>query len=161
MKSLQKITPFLWYDGTAEEAARFYCGLFGGQVTDIMTAPEGGLMPAGSVLTVSFELAGQTFIAMNGGPAHPLTEAFSMFVTCDSDEEADQLWDGLTAEGGSGIACGWLKDKYGLRWQIIPPALFEAMRGPDAAGRARAFGAMMTMTKIDGPAIRAAYEDRA
>ena len=162
MKTSQKITTFLWFDGQAEEAARFYTALFANaRIGDVMRAPEGGPMPAGSVLTVSFELEGQGYIAMNGGPGHPLTDAISLFVSCDSDAEADRLWDGLTADGGSGIACGWLRDKFGLRWQIVPPALTEAMTGSDAAGRARAFAALMTMVKTDGAKIRAAYEGRA
>lgn len=147
---MQKIKPFLWFDNQAEEAAKFYVSVFGnGKIGEVYRAPEGGPVPAGSALVVNFEVRGLELIALNGGPGHPFTDAFSLTVPCADQAEIDDLWQKLTADGGQEVACGWLRDKYGLSWQINPANMSELLRGRDAAGGARAFQAMMTMKKLD------------
>lgn len=147
---MQTIKPFLWFDNQAEEAAKFYLSVFGGgKIGEIFRAPEGGPLPAGTALVVSFEVRGLELVAMNGGPGHPFTDAISFTVPCADQAEIDSLWQKLTADGGQEIACGWLRDKYGLCWQINPANMSELLCGKDAAGGARAFQAMMTMKKID------------
>ncbi len=155
--SKQKITPFLWFDQQAEEAANFYVSLFPGsritRVTHIPGASEGA---AGPPLTVEFELAGAPFVALNGGPLFKFNEAVSMSVDCESQHEVDDLWDKLTA-GGSASQCGWLKDKYGLSWQIVPRILGDLLRDPDPAKAKRAMDALLKMQKIEiEPLVRAA-----
>ena len=135
---VQKITPFLWYDGKAAEAAKLYCSLF-----------EGSKVLVESPMTVIFELAGQRFMALNGGPQFKFTEAFSVFVSCDSQQEVDRLWKALTADGGTESMCGWLTDKYGLSWQIIPTVLMDLMGDKDREKANRAIQAMLKMRKID------------
>lgn len=140
-----RITPFLWFDHNAEEAVHFYLSIFKnsrklGELRSSADTPNG---PKGSVLTVSFELDGLRFTALNGGPAHKFTEAVSFVVRCDSQKEIDDYWAGLTADGGSEIACGWLKDKFGLCWQIVPARLTELIEDP------KAMAAMMQMKKLD------------
>lgn len=155
---MDKISTFLWYDGKAEEAARFYCSLFADSGIDTVTRAPGDY-PAGKegdALVVSFTLAGRSYEAMNGGPGHPFTDAISLSVTTEDQAETDRLWDALTADGGEGIACSWLKDRYGLRWQICPRVLSEALSSPDRAAAGRAFTAMMGMVKIDVAAIERA-----
>jgi predicted 3-demethylubiquinone-9 3-methyltransferase (glyoxalase superfamily) len=142
---VQKITPFLWYDGKAAEAAKLYCSLF-----------EGSKILSENPMSVTFELAGQRFMALNGGPNFKFTEAFSVFVSCDSQDEVDRLWKALTANGGAESQCGWLKDKYGMSWQIIPTALMDLMGDPDREKANRAIGAMMKMQKIDIAALKKA-----
>ena len=130
---MQKITPFLWFDGKAEEAARFYCGIFkDAEITDIRRYNKAGPGAEGSVMTVSFTLFGQQYIALNGGPQFQFTKAVSFFVTCDTQDEVDRLWDKL-GEGGSHNRCGWLTDKFGLAWQIVPRQLWEMVKDPDPA----------------------------
>jgi predicted 3-demethylubiquinone-9 3-methyltransferase (glyoxalase superfamily) len=147
---MQKIKPFLWFDNQAEEAANFYISVFGsGKIGNIFRAPEGSHLPAGTAIVVPFEIRGLEFIAMNGGPGHPFTEAISFSVDCADQAEIDNLWSKLTADGGKEIECGWLCDKYGLSWQIVPANMQELLRGKDAAGGARAFQAMMQMKKLD------------
>jgi predicted 3-demethylubiquinone-9 3-methyltransferase (glyoxalase superfamily) len=147
---MQKMKPFLWFDNQAEEAANFYISVFGsGKIGQIFRAPEGGPMPPGSAIVVPFEVRGLEFVAMNGGPGHPFTDAISFSVDCADQAEIDNLWQKLTADGGQEIACGWLRDKYGLCWQIVPANVTELLRGKDAAGGARAFQAMMQMKKLD------------
>ncbi|MBK1788464.1 VOC family protein [Prauserella cavernicola] len=147
---MSKISTFLWYDGAAKEAAEFYVSLVpNSTVGEVTTGPDG------SVMLVTFELDGQRFAALNGGPANAFTEATSIFVSCDSQAEVDELWDRLT-EGGSDGQCGWLKDRYGLSWQIIPKRLPELLADPDPARAKRAMEAMLTMGKIDLAAIEAA-----
>ncbi|HKO12466.1 MAG TPA: VOC family protein [Acidobacteriaceae bacterium] len=142
--------PFLWFDNQAEEAANFYISVFGsGKIGQIFRAPEGGPLPVGSAIVVSFEVRGLEFVAMNGGPGHPFTDAISFSVDCADQAEIDNLWQKLTENGGQEIACGWLRDKYGLSWQIVPANVTELLRGKDAAGGARAFQAMMQMKKLD------------
>jgi len=158
MAKKQKITTFLWFDSNAEEAATFYTSIFpDSRVTKVARWGKGGPAPEGSVMTVSFELAGQAYIAMNGGPHYKLTPAISLFVSCQSQEEVDTLWDKLLAGGGKPTACGWLEDKFGLSWQVIPDALMERMSDPDPVKAGRVAQAMMTMQKIDVAAIERAY----
>lgn len=150
---MQKITPFLWYENQAEEAANFYVSIFkNSKIVDVTRHGEDG--PA---FMVTFELDGQRIMALNGGPQFPMTEAFSFFVNCDSQEEVDMLWEKLTA-GGEESMCGWLKDKYGLSWQIVPNELIVLMQDEDAAKAQRVREAMLQMQKIDIPTLRQAYE---
>jgi predicted 3-demethylubiquinone-9 3-methyltransferase (glyoxalase superfamily) len=147
---MPKITPFLWFDTQAEEAARFYVGLFpNSQITEVTRYGEGAPGPAGSVMTVSFVLDGQPFTALNGGPHYKLNEAVSFVVHCKSQDEVDRYWDGLAADGGQTNVCGWLKDRYGLSWQVTPDRLMELLTDPDKATAQRVMQAMMGMTKID------------
>jgi predicted 3-demethylubiquinone-9 3-methyltransferase (glyoxalase superfamily) len=155
---MQKIITYLWFDNQAEEAANFYTSLFkDSKVTNVSRYPEGSPVPAGSVMTVSFQLAGQEFIALNAGPQFKFTEAISLYVNCETQEEVDELWEKLTAGGGEEQPCGWLKDKYGLSWQIIPTALTELMSDPDPAKAQRVAEAMLKMSKIDIAGLRAAH----
>ncbi|MEA2432752.1 MAG: hypothetical protein QOG54_209 [Actinomycetota bacterium] len=153
---MQKIVPNLWFDTEAEEAATFYTSLFDdSKITDISYYGEAGPRPAGSVLTVAFQLFGQDFTAINGGPDFKFTEAISLLVNCDTQEEVDDLWAKLT-EGGEEVQCGWLKDKYGLSWQIIPTALTELLQDEDKERANRAMQAMLQMKKIDIEALEKA-----
>jgi len=155
---MQKITPYLWFDNQAEEAANFYVSIFNNsKIVNISRYGEAGPGPAGTVLTVSFELEGQQFTALNGGPAFKFTEAVSFFVDCKSQEEVDDLWEKLT-EGGEEQPCGWLKDKFGLSWQIVPTVLIEMLNDPDPEKARRATEAMLQMKKIDIPTLEQAYE---
>jgi predicted 3-demethylubiquinone-9 3-methyltransferase (glyoxalase superfamily) len=147
---MKKIAPFLWFNDNAEEAAKFYVSVFKkGKIRKVIRSPEGGPAPAGSVMTVEFQLLGQDFIALNGGPAFKFTEAISLMVGCTTQREVDYYWKKLTSGGGAPSACGWLKDKYGLSWQITPTALLELLGSKDRAKAARVMQAMMQMTKID------------
>jgi predicted 3-demethylubiquinone-9 3-methyltransferase (glyoxalase superfamily) len=142
-ENFPRITPFLWFDASAEEAVDFYLSVFkNSKKLDEMRAPDDTIAPKGSIVTISFELEGQKFTALNGGPAHKLTEAISFVVRCDSQPEIDEYWDKLVA-GGSEIQCGWLKDKFGLCWQIVPARLIELIRHP------KALQAMLKMKKLD------------
>ena len=154
---MQKITPFLWFDTQAEEAASFYVSLFpNSAITNISHNTSGAPSPQG-VFMVNFVLDGQEFIALNGGPAFKFNEAVSFFVDCATQAEVDRLWDKLT-EGGAEVQCGWLKDKYGLSWQIVPSGLNELLNGKDAEGARRAMQAMLKMKKLDLEQMRQAYE---
>jgi predicted 3-demethylubiquinone-9 3-methyltransferase (glyoxalase superfamily) len=154
---MQKITPFLWFDGQAEEAANFYVSIFkNSKILNIARYGDAGPAPKGSVMLVTFQLEGQDFMALNGGPAYSLTPAISLFVSCETQAEVDHLWDKLTA-GGSEVQCGWLKDKFGLSWQIIPKALTELMQDKDPVKSQRVFKAMMGMIKIDIESLKRAY----
>lgn len=154
---MQKITPFLWFDSQAEEAANFYVSIFkNSKIGAISRYGDAGPGPKGSVMVVSFELEGQTFTALNGGPNFKFTEAISFVVDCKSQAEVDELWDKLSA-GGRTQQCGWLKDKYGLSWQIIPTALMELMSDPDPEKSKRVMQAMLQMTKIDIAKLRQAH----
>jgi predicted 3-demethylubiquinone-9 3-methyltransferase (glyoxalase superfamily) len=153
----QKITTFLWFDTQAEEAANFYVSLFkDSKVTHVSRYPEGCPAPAGSVMTVEFQLAGQQYIALNGGPIFKFTEAISLSVDCESQEEVDRLWARLT-DGGSEGQCGWLKDRYGLSWQIVPSVLVQLMTDPDRSKGNRVVGAMMQMKKLDIATLQRAH----
>ena len=147
----------MWFDGQAEEAARFYTSLFNNsKINDVMRIGEGGPAPAGSVLTVAFELDGQEFTALNGGPQYKFTEAMSLMVNCESQAEVDRLWGALT-EGGEEQPCGWLKDRYGLSWQIIPTMLSRMLQDEDPQKAQRVMNAMLQMSRIDTSALQAAY----
>jgi predicted 3-demethylubiquinone-9 3-methyltransferase (glyoxalase superfamily) len=153
----QRITPFLWFDGQAEEAAKFYVSIFpNSKVGSTSRYGEGGPGPKGSVMTVAFELDGLSFTALNGGPMFKFTEALSLVVHCESQAEVDHYWTKLSA-GGSEVQCGWLKDKYGLSWQIVPNALMEFIQDKDPAKSQRVMAAMMQMKKIDIAGLKAAY----
>ena len=154
---MQKITPCLWFDGNAEEAANFYASVFkNAKIGKISRYGDSGPGPKGSVLTVSFELEGLEFTALNGGPKYKFTEAISLHVDCKSQEEVDYYWDKLS-EGGEIIQCGWLKDKFGLSWQIVPTALIEKLNDSDPAKASRVMQAMMQMKKLDIAELQKAY----
>lgn len=158
---MQRITPCLWFDGQAEEAANFYTSIFkNSRVLNISRYGEAGPMPAGTVLTVDFELEGHEFTALNGGPEFKFTEAISFQVSCRDQDEVDELWDRLS-EGGEPGPCGWLKDRYGVSWQIIPTALPELLNDPDPEKSNRVMKAMLGMGKIEIQGLRDAYEGRA
>ncbi len=148
---MQKIVPFLWFNTQAEEAARFYTSLFQG--AEVLSVTPG---PDGKAISVSFQLEGQEFIALNGGPHFKFTEAVSFFVKCETQEEVDRLWEQLTTGGEEG-QCGWLKDKYGLSWQIVPNALGELLQGQDPEKSGRAVQAMLKMHKIIIKDLQEAY----
>ncbi len=150
---MQKITPFLWFDGQAEEAMNYYVSIFkNSKVVSVNRAGEGG-----PVISVTFQLDGQQFQALNGGPQFKFTEAISLFVNCETQEEVDELWEKLSADGEKS-RCGWLKDKYGLSWQIIPAILGKLLNDPDPAKAQRVMGAMLQMSKIDIKTLQLAYE---
>lgn len=147
---MQKITPFLWFDGNAEEAANFYISIFkNSKIGKITRYGDAGPGPKGSVLTVSFQLEGQEFIALNGGPHYKFTPAFSLYVDCETQTEVDTLWAKLLSGGGREDRCGWLVDKYGVSWQIIPRVLIELLGHKDPQIASRAMQAMLQMAKID------------
>ena len=147
---MQKITTFLWFDDNAEEAMNFYVSVFkNSKLLNVSRLPEGAPGAAGKVTMGKFQLEGQEFMALNGGPHFKFTEAISLFVSCETQAEVDELWTKLTADGGSESQCGWLKDKFGLSWQIIPTALPRLLGDKDPARAQRAMQAMLTMKKID------------
>ncbi|MDB5693472.1 MAG: 3-demethylubiquinone-9 3-methyltransferase [Alphaproteobacteria bacterium] len=156
---MAKITPCLWFDGVAEDAANFYTSLLpGSRIDRVDRAPaDNPSTPAGAVLMVAFTLAGQPFLGLNGGPQFPFTEAVSFTIDCEDQAEVDRLWDALTADGGKPVQCGWLKDRYGLSWQIVPKALGRLLGGEDKAGAKRAMEAMLKMVKIDVAGLERAY----
>jgi predicted 3-demethylubiquinone-9 3-methyltransferase (glyoxalase superfamily) len=155
---MQKIVPFLWFDNQAEEATNHYISIFpDSKVLSVTRYGDAGPGPKGTVMTVSFQLAGQEFIALNGGPEFKFTEAISLSVNCQTQEEVDELWEKLS-EGGEQGPCGWLKDKYGLSWQINPTVLGEMLQDPDAEKSNRVMQAMLQMGKIDIAGLRRAYE---
>lgn len=151
---MQKITPFLWFDNNAEEAINFYVSIF--KDSKILSTTPG---PNGTIMTATFQLEGQEFFALNGGPMFKFTEAISLFVNCETQEEVDDLWVRLSA-GGEKSRCGWLKDKFGLSWQIIPTALGRLMGDKDPAKAGRVMQAMMQMSKIDIKALQQAYDQQ-
>ncbi|MEU8250610.1 VOC family protein [Nonomuraea sp. NPDC048916] len=147
---MQKITTYLWFDNQAEEAANLYISIFkNSRIVEVQRYGQGGPGPEGSAMIVTFELEGQRFIALNGGPQFTFTEAVSLYVDCTSQEEVDELWARLTEGGGEEGQCGWLKDRFGLSWQIIPRRLQELLGNPDPAKAQRAMQAMLGMRKID------------
>ena len=153
---MQKINPFLWFDNQAEEAMNFYTSIFkNSRVVSISRYGEAGPGPAGSVMVASFELEGQKFMALNGGPGFPFSEAISFFVNCQTQEEVDYLWEKLCA-GGKPSRCGWLTDKFGVTWQIIPTVLGELMADKDPEKSKRVMQAMLQMTKLDIEGLRRA-----
>ena len=155
---MRNITPCLWFDGTAEQAVAFYHSVFPEtRILDVLRYGAGAPMPEGTVLTITFTLRGQEFVAMNGGPHYAPTPGISFFVHCDTQEEIDRLWDRL-AEGGKPIQCGWITDRFGITWQIVPHGLLEMLQDKDKAKSARVMQALMGMVKLDAHALRAAYD---
>jgi predicted 3-demethylubiquinone-9 3-methyltransferase (glyoxalase superfamily) len=154
----QRISPCLWFDGRAEEAANFYVSVFkNSRITAVSRYGEAGPGPKGSVMVVELELDGQSFTALNGGPMFKFTEAISMVVRCETQAEVDYYWEKLSAGGQEG-RCAWLKDKFGVSWQIVPTALIELMQAKDARKSAHVMKAVLQMTKIDIARLRRAYE---
>ena len=163
-KTLQKITPFLWFDDHAEEAVKFYTSIFkDSKIAGVTRYDEEGAKvsgrPKGSVMTVAFELDGQEFVALNGGPLFKFTEAVSFVVNCETQKEVDHFWEKLSA-GGEEVQCGWLKDRYGLSWQVTPTILTEMLQDEDAERAKRVMAAMLKMKKIDIDALKRAYDGR-
>jgi len=156
---MQKITPFLWFDDQAEAAADFYTSVFkDSRILGVSRYGEAGPGREGTVMVVTFELEGQRFTALNGGPSFKFTEAISFEVDCETQEEVDELWEKLTAEGGEESMCGWLKDKYGLSWQIVPKILGELMGDEDPEKAKRVTEAMLKMRKLEIAELKRAYE---
>ena len=154
---MQKITPFLWFDNNAEEAMNFYTSVFkNSKIGKVTRYPEGSPGPAGSVMTGSIQLEGQEFLLLNGGPLFKFTEAISFVVNCETQDEVDQYWNKLTADGGQEVQCGWLKDKFGLSWQIVPTILPKLLADEDKNKSKKVMEAMMKMKKIDIAKIEAA-----
>jgi len=163
-KITQKITPFLWFDDKAEEAAKFYTSIFKNSEIGKMTrydeeaaGPTG--RPAGSVMTIEFELEGQEFVALNGGPMFKFTEAISFVVNCETQEEVDYFWSKLSA-GGEESRCGWLRDKFGLSWQVVPTVLIDMLHDKDSEKSERVMKAMLQMQKINIEKLKAAYGEK-
>jgi len=155
---MQKITPFLWFDNNAEEAMNFYISIFkNSKVGRVTRYGDAGPGPKGTVMSATFELDGQEFFALNGGPQFQFTPAISLFVNCETQQEVDELWEKLSA-GGKKEQCGWLKDKYGLSWQIIPKALGRMLGDRDPEKSKRVMQAMLQMSKIEVEALKKAYE---
>ncbi len=158
---MQKITPFLWFDNKAEEAAKFYVSIFkNSRIGNISRYGDAGAevsgRPKGTVMVVTFQLDGQEFLALNGGPQFKFTEAISLVVNCETQQEIDELWEKLS-EGGAKNQCGWLKDKYGLSWQIVPTVLHKLMQDKDAEGANRVMQAILQMDKLDIKLLEQAY----
>ncbi|AIY41192.1 3-demethylubiquinone-9 3-methyltransferase [Collimonas arenae] len=157
---MQKIRPFLWFDGRAEEAMNFYVSIFkDAKIGDVQRYGEAGPGPKGSVMSATFQLHGQDFIALNGGPQFSFTPAVSFFVNCADQTEVDALWDKFS-EGGEPQRCGWIRDKFGLSWQIIPTALGEMLQDKDKQRAQRVMQAMMKMVKIDVKVLQQAYDQQ-
>ena len=160
---MQKITPFLWFDDQAEEAAKFYTTLFkNSKISRIFRyneeAAEKTGRPVGSVLTIEFEIEGQKFVALNGGPLFKFNESISFVINCETQEEVNYFWGKLSADGGEESACGWLKDKFGLSWQVVPTVLIDMLHDSDQEKSGRVMQAMLQMKKIDIKALKDAYE---
>lgn len=154
---MQKISTFIWFDNNAEEAMNFYLSVFSdSKVVRVARTPPGGPGPEGALLVASIRLEGQEFILMNGGPGHPLTDAISLTINCESQQEVDTYWEHLLAGGGKEIACGWLKDRFGLHWQVTPVMLPQLLADADRAKAGRVMQAMMKMVKLDIGALEAA-----
>jgi predicted 3-demethylubiquinone-9 3-methyltransferase (glyoxalase superfamily) len=161
MLKVQKISPFLWFDGDADEAVNFYASIFeNSRIKNTMRNGDGMPGPKGSVLTMSFELEGCEFTALNGGPMYKFTEAISFLVMCDDQKEVDRLWSGLTSGGGKEVQCGWLKDKFGLSWQVVPKVFMDMVSDKDPEKVKRVMAAMMKMVKFDVAGLQKAYDGR-
>ena len=164
---MQKITPFLWFDGNAEEAAKFYTSIFKnskvGRILrydeEVAKVSQSG-QPAGSVLTIEFEIEGQKFVALNGGPQFKFNESISFVVNCETQKEVDYFWEKLTADGGEESQCGWLRDKFGVSWQVTPTVLIDMLHDKDAKKSERVMKAMLQMQKIDIEKLEAAYRGK-
>ncbi len=155
---MQKITPFLWFDGKAEEAARFYVSIFNdSKVLTVTRYGDAGPGPKGAAMTARFELEGQEFLALNGGPQFKFTEAISFLVNCETQDEVDELWEKLS-QGGEKGRCGWLKDRFGVSWQVVPIALGKMLQDKDPGKSQRVMNAMLQMDKIDIKRLRQAYD---
>lgn len=155
---MMSVVPCLWFDGDAEEAAEFYVGLIpNSRITHVARMPDGGPAPAGTAMLVSFELDDAPYRALNGGPQFAFTEAMSLCIDAPTQLEIDRLWDALTADGGEAGRCGWLKDRFGVSWQIVPPVLGDLMGGPDPAASGRVMQAMLGMTRIVISDLQAAH----
>ena len=153
----QKITPFLWFDHQAEAAAQFYTSIFkNSKILHLSRYGDAGPGPKGSVMVVNFQLAGQEFTALNGGPRFTFSEAFSFVVNCENQQEIDEYWSKLTADGGQESMCGWLKDKFGFSWQIVPTELGKLMSNKDPQKASRVMGALLKMRKLDIAKLKAA-----
>lgn len=158
---MQKIVPFLWFNDNAEEAINFYISIFkNSKITKVTRYGDAGPGPKGSVMVINFQLEGQEFYAINGGPHFKFTEAISLFVNCETQVEVDELWAKLLADGGKESQCGWLKDKFGLSWQIIPTVLMRMQSDLDPEKAKRVMEAMMKMVKIDIGKLQQAYEGK-
>ena len=157
---MQKITPCLWFDGDAEEAASFYVTLLpDSRIDKVVRSPaDNPSMKKGGVLLVEFTLAGQKYSGLNGGPQFPFTEAVSFMIHCEDQAEVDRLWDAIEGNGGKPSACGWISDRWGLSWQIVPEELLEMLASADGAAAERAMQAMLQMVKLDLATLRRAYE---
>jgi predicted 3-demethylubiquinone-9 3-methyltransferase (glyoxalase superfamily) len=156
---MQKITPFLWFDNNAEEAAQFYTSIFkNSKILNVSRYGDAGPGPKGSVMVVKFQLAGQEFTALNGGPQFKFSEAFSFVVNCQNQQEVDEYWRKLTANGGQESMCGWLKDKFGFSWQIVPTALGRLMGDKDPQRANRVMQALLKMRKLDIATLERAAE---
>lgn len=161
MSSKQKITTYLWFDNNAEEAMNFYVSIFkNSKILELVRYGDAGPGPKGTVMAGTFQLEGQEFMALNGGPHFKFTEAISLFVNCETQEEVDDLWKKLTAGGGAPSQCGWLKDKFGLSWQIVPSVLLKMLADKDPVKSKRVMEAMLQMSKIDISRLKQAYEQR-
>jgi predicted 3-demethylubiquinone-9 3-methyltransferase (glyoxalase superfamily) len=161
MPGKQKITTFLWFDDNAEEAMNFYVSVFkDSKILEIARYGDAGPGPKGTVMCGTFQLEGQQFMALNGGPHFKFTEAISLLVNCDTQAEVDELWKKLTADGGEPSQCGWLKDKFGLSWQIVPGVLGQMLQDKDPKKSQRVMEAMLQMSKLDIAKLKQAYEQR-
>ncbi len=157
---MQKLTPFLWFDHQAEEAANFYVSIFkNSKIVSVDRYGDAGPGPKGAVMIATFQIAGQEFVALNGGPRFKFTEAVSFVVNCETQEEVDYFWEKLSA-GGEKSRCGWLKDKFGLSWQVVPTILDKLLRDKDAVKAQRVMQAMLQMDKIDIKTLKQAYEQK-
>jgi predicted 3-demethylubiquinone-9 3-methyltransferase (glyoxalase superfamily) len=155
---MQKITPFLWFNNNAEEAIEFYTSVFkNSKLINVARYGDAGPGPKGSVMTATFNIEGQEFIFLNGGPHFKFTEAVSFWIRCESQQEIDEYWEKLTADGGQPSQCGWLKDKFGLSWQVVPTLLTELLRDKNGAKAKKVMEAMLKMTKIDIQQLQDAY----
>lgn len=157
---MKKITPFLWFDNNAEEAMNFYVSVFKhSKIGNVTRYLEGAPVPAGTFMTGTFEIEGQEFVVLNGGPNFKFNEAISFVVNCDTQQEVDEYWEKLTANGGQEVQCGWLRDKFGLTWQIIPKVLLELLADKDRKKAQRVMDAMLKMKKIDIAGLKRAAQD--
>jgi predicted 3-demethylubiquinone-9 3-methyltransferase (glyoxalase superfamily) len=157
---MQKITPFLWFDANAEEAVNFYVSIFKrSKIGTILRYGEGSRGPKGAVMTITFQIEGQEFMALNGGPTYKFTPAISFMVNCETQEEVDELWEKLSAGGGK-VQCGWVTDKFGVSWQIVPTALGKLLADKDLVKSKRVMEAMLKMTKLDIAKLKEAYEQK-
>ena len=156
---MQKITPFLWFNDNAEEAMNFYLSIFkDAKLLNASRYGEGGPGPAGKLMVATFSIEGQQFMVLNGGPHYKITPAVSFMLHCDTQEELDRYWNALTADGGQEVECGWLTDKFGVSWQIVPTALSKWMSDPDKEKTGRVFAALMKMKKLSIPELQKAFD---